>query len=1156
MNKTILLKCIKRTTSFLLAGFLLSSSMIRSDNVSANAEESETQVVESQNLGNEGETLVQISAQAEFDMPAADAKEIKEDIQNGNIALVTAIPNGSNVEAALQDSSVTLRKGDKLIYPSPWGNRSTSYYTVIINGTEYPCYCLEPDMGPSPSGDYAYQELLNNPALEKALYYCYGAPGESAYLDMQDWSYATYSNGAPCPDWLAKYVLSHMLAAYYYDSSGAFTGQTNQEIANSRIYDFINFVESAPGAPEISMALSPSKVNATYDKTKKEQITEHIEFKASKENSIVVPLQKGVTLYNVTRGTKGTGNVTINGGDVFYLSAPLNLTLTQSPKWTSDALMGSLSGSWRTIIIGTGGGNQNQGGGCWASDPSKTVALEVEWLELGNIALKKIDAETEKDVPQEPGSLSGAIYEVADENGKVIGSITTDHKGTGVLENIPYGNYTVKEKTASQGYTLDENTYKVTLPSGESDPLQVTVKSKEKPIRGGIKVAKWNLETDSKVTQGSASLTGAKFQIINNNKVPVTVDGTSYDKDAVIKEVTVGADGTWTSTSEWLLAGSYKIKEVVAPGGYLNAGITEQIVEITEHGKIKNLDTAGSSIKNQVIRGDLKLIKIGDGDAVRLTGVPFKITSKTTGESHVIVTDKNGQADTSSAWNKHTYNTNAGKTADDGVWFSGSKDVVVTPDNSKGALPYDTYIVEEQRCDANQGYDLLKVELAVYKNNNTINMGTLTDDMVSIGTKAHDEATGTNVGYAKDNITIIDTVSYTGLKKGKEYKLVGSIMDKDGNAVCDKDGQPITVEKVFTPKQSRDTIDVTFSFDASKLKGTDIVIFEKLYLDSEIVALHEDITDRNQTIHFPEIRTSAADSDTLTNVSNGDKEVKIVDTVSYKNLEVGKKYTVSGTLMDKETGKPVRDRDGNKIVSKTTFVADSESGEVDVTFVFDGRDLAGKTLVAFEDLKDGDKLYATHADIEDVAQTVHIPKIRTTAAIDGKQEAVVDDKEITITDKVSYENLTPGNKYIVSGILMDKDTKKPLLVNDKEIVVKKEFTTKKAEGSVLVEFKLNTKDFAKKDIVVFEKMYWNGKLIAAHEDINDKGQTVKLLAKELVTTPGASSSSRTKESAAKSVKTGDDSMGVIIVLTSVLLIAGGMIFLLLRKKMKVDMKNR
>ena len=72
------------------------------------------------------------------------------------------------------------------------------------------------------------------------------------------------------------------------------------------------------------------------------------------------------------------------------------------------------------------------------------------------------------------------------------------------------------------------------------------------------------------------------------------------------------------------------------------------------------------SIYNQIKRGDLEGVKIGAGTHKRLANVPFKITSKTTGESHIVVTDKNGQFSTASDWASHKKNTNAGTSSEDG----------------------------------------------------------------------------------------------------------------------------------------------------------------------------------------------------------------------------------------------------------------------------------------------------------------------------------------------------------------------------------------------------------------------------------------------------------------------------------------------------------
>lgn len=99
-----------------------------------------------------------------------------------------------------------------------------------------------------------------------------------------------------------------------------------------------------------------------------------------------------------------------------------------------------------------------------------------------------------------------------------------------------------------------------------------------------------------------------------------------------------------------------------------NAGHNSALFELTPEGEFTE----------QVVRGDLSLVKVADGTQQPLAGVPFRITSKTTGESHVIVTDSNGQASTAASWNAHIKDTNGG-TVGSGVWFGESE-----PDDAKG----------------------------------------------------------------------------------------------------------------------------------------------------------------------------------------------------------------------------------------------------------------------------------------------------------------------------------------------------------------------------------------------------------------------------------------------------------------------------------------
>lgn len=242
-------------------------------------------------------------------------------------------------------------------------------------------------------------------------------------------------------------------------------------------------------------------------------------------------------------------------------------------------------------------------------------------------------------------------------------------------------------------------------------------------------------------------------------------------------------------------------------------------------------------------------------------------------------------------------------------------------------------------------------------------------------------------------------------------------MDQESGKPIEIDGKPVTAETTFKPKKSSGSAKVTFTFNASSLKGKTIVVFEELYQEDLKLAVHADITDQDQTIYFPEIGTTAKDKETDMNLSQADKEVTLVDTVAYKNLLPGEEYVMTGTLMDKETGKPV-EIDKKEVTAETTFTPKESSGTVDVIFSFDGTSLAGKTVVVFESATYDGKEFATHADLEDNGQTIYFPEIATTAKdkADGDHFAKTD-KEITIVDTVKYSNLIPG-KQQSQGIII------------------------------------------------------------------------------------------------------------------------------------------
>jgi len=580
---------------------------------------------------------------------------------------------------------------------------------------------------------------------------------------------------------------------------------------------------------------------------------------------------------------------------------------------------------------------------------------------------------------------------------KVSGDSFYSQNGTNCL---PLGTVTVEESKAPNGYLLEGAYMKV---NGSEEQIkevyiaQITENGElavlsgsnqysvsDKVIRGGVKIQKRDLETKDTKPQGSATLKDTAFSIITLNDNPVLVDGKMYDTGEVVKTIYTGIDGVAATAADTLPFGHYKIEEIKAPTGYLTDGAVAREFNVVNDREIVELTAEENSICNQIKRSDIEGVKIGSGTHKRLADISFKITSKTTGESHIIVTDKNGQFSTAANWTSHKQNTNAGTSSEDGVWFGTSE-----PDDSKGALPYDTYTIEELRSDSNKGFELIPVfDVVVSRNRYVIDLGTLTDEYekeITIHTTATNKLTGKKVIEAGKNVTIVDTVTLDGLETGTKYNLKGWQMVKDENAELLIDGKRVENDYAFTAKDSKMEIQIEFTFDASTLAGKDLVTFEELYDLSNPeepvkVAEHKDIEDDGQTITLQEriitIHTVAADKATGEKAMEAGENVTIVDTVTLEGLEVDTKYTLKGWQMLKEENTELL-IDGKRVENDYTFTATDSKMEIQIEFTFNASDLSGKSLVTFEELYDAtnpDKpeKIAEHKDIEDTEQTITI----------------------------------------------------------------------------------------------------------------------------------------------------------------------------------------
>ena len=702
---------------------------------------------------------------------------------------------------------------------------------------------------------------------------------------------------------------------------------------------------------------------------------------------------------------------------------------------------------------------------------------------------------------------------------------------------IPLGTITVEETKAPAGFTkdgavvssaktgakisgtnnvylfqlVDENSA-VYLKSGNvlstslDDETAVTLTYAERQINGSPKMEKHDFELNKKAAMGGTSFEGISFEIYCLDD-SVVIGNETYTKGQTITIVTSDAEGNIDVGMQFPV-GHYAVREKAANNYYtMTTGQIHyfNVVEYQGGAFIQyEPDTNAVTFMDRVVRGDMSFVKKNSDTDEALAYIPFRITNNTTGETHYILTGADGTY--TSATGKTT-NTNANDavlsqygdkdvvpqsvvdslTKDAGLWFGmGSEGTMTAANDSYGSFVYGTYTITELKTEATRNMKMYINTFTIDTDGKVLDLGTVNNVPMGIKTTLVD-INGEHFTEVASTVTLTDHVVYKNLDTDKTYTLTGTLYVKDGDALTE-----LMTETVdFQPTETSGTQDVTFTFDASALVGKSVVAFEELSLNGEFCAEHKDKDDENQTVVFPGLKTTARDSETDDHVSNADDSITIIDTVEYSGLHVGNEYTITGTLMDQETGKAVLDDDGNEITASKVITAAGSSGSVEIEFQFAGVSLAGKTIVAFENLEYEGKLYAVHADLNDESQTIYFPSIKT-KAVDKNTglNQVKEDSNVTVVDTVTYTGLQPGKTYIMTGMLMSS-AGNAIVSNGRRITASTEFTPTESDGSVDVVFNFDaTNGFGGRQYVFFEYLYLDGVRVAAHTDISDTNQII------------------------------------------------------------------
>lgn len=678
---------------------------------------------------------------------------------------------------------------------------------------------------------------------------------------------------------------------------------------------------------------------------------------------------------------------------------------------------------------------------------------------------------------------------------------------------LPYGTYQIVEKDAGTGYhkagfdktfsiTKNNTKVKFTLDANGANADMTVVPgygaNKNDVQRGGVQLIKTDKETGLDTPLGDTNLSGASFQIINRSRNAVVVQGKSYAPGEVVQTITTKADtaildknGQDTGKKGYVARteinalpyGTYEAKEVLAPSGYLltsaskawsatftightggtastdqyevNAG-ANQYATLTDMGQ----DAANPALPgNQVQRQDFSFIKKDDNTGKRMGKIAWVMTSKTTGEKHVIVNDENG------TFNSASCDFNDGNA---NVCVPHAKDTNQNdPDspNSNGAITVNAD-GEYEVADASK----LNPEAGIW--------------FTGIGpnSKGHTVkwVDANNYNVTKDGTT--HTVSVNNQLRAfpyDEYTLteLATPGANDGKKMVEVDVKLKSFSKL--PNGEIDNDGKGINFDYGTIDNHDFGMGTRLAYYGK-----------------------GADAfDELGNI--GDKiapsvgKVTLSDVVDYWGVTPGK-YIAKGELYvvdnDQVSGNPV-------VTTEQSVIIKKESGDYKLPFLIeDVSKLAGKRVVAYEYLLDENgKEVLKHTDATDEDQQLVFPEIHTNAMgdIDDESNANPSTGIVRITDQVTYNMVVPGKEYAMNAALhlKDKDGNDAGIVKDKngkDVTSTVTFVPTAENGTVDVVFEFETDGKLEGETVVaFEDMQKNGVTYATHADISDENQDIK-----------------------------------------------------------------
>ena len=757
---------------------------------------------------------------------------------------------------------------------------------------------------------------------------------------------------------------------------------------------------------------------------------------------------------------------------------------------------------------------------------------------------------------------NGDVYTIiTDENGFA----STKQFGNSERGNLPFDTYTVTEESPYPEYDIIA-------------PFEVTVDEEGKTysyiLRNDTVDAPLSVQKVDKETGKVIPIAGAQFQILDENKKPITME-VHYPTPMEIDTFETDANGSFT-LPEKLEHGSYYLHETKAPEGYL-LGVEDIPFVVDQEFDWEN--PLSITYPDAPAKGKIRVTKTDkETDKPIPSGAEFTVTAAED------ITTPDGTIRTEKGTVVATLTTDEKGKAETEALYLGK------------------YMVKETK--APNGYLLNPKEFAVtleYEDQETeIVYGNVTvpDELAKgkIRVKKTDAETGSGLSGAEFTVTAAEDITTPdGTIRTEKGTVVATLTTDDkGKAETDKLylGKYVIKETkapegyLLNPKE----FEVTLAY---KDQTTEIVYGDVTVPNQpakgQIEILKKD-EETGNLLSGAEFTVTAAEDITTPDGTVRAEKGTVVDTIVTDTTGIARsKELYLGKYVVKETKQPIgfirpnqtwdvelKYADQKTELVKENLTIKNQPTEIIIDKKETGTDkpLEGVKFVIWNKDKEDPidpgmqhkEIYTTDkngkirllylepgnyavAEVEsipgyawddkiiyeftitedgrvdgEVSHTIPVGNDRTeiteTNAINvstGTQDAFAVD--LTIVDTVSIVNLMPNREYTLKLVLADAETGESLQVKDQPsgdlLTTEKTFTADDSKMDVPMEIQFNASAFAGRTIAVYEYFYQDGVEISKHEDPNDKKQQIYVKDKLKLNTTAIDLISGTHEAIAK-----------------------------------------